>query len=44
MHPEHEKINVDDVIMSGLSDADLKVLVDIVVENMSPNGFSALEM
>jgi hypothetical protein len=44
MHPEHERLYVDDVIARGFSDTELKILVDTVVENMGPDGFTALEM
>jgi hypothetical protein len=43
-HPEHDRLYVDDPIAGALSKPDLKILVDIVLENTPPTGYTVLEM
>lgn len=43
-HPEYERLYVDDPIAGAFSPSNLKLLVDIVLENTPPKGYTALEM
>lgn len=43
-HPDYGRLFFDDALLTGTSGDDLKVAVDLIVENMPPDGFKSLEM
>jgi hypothetical protein len=43
-HPEHGKLYSDDPLAGGVSLGELKIMIDLVVENMPTAGYKALEM
>lgn len=43
-HPEFNQLYIVDPVASGLSSSELKVMVDLIVENVPPNGYRAIEM
>lgn len=45
LHPEHEDVYSKDLLAAGVgSDVELKIAVDLVLENLSPDGFTVLEV
>lgn len=43
-HPEHGRLYVDDPMAVPLSNLELKIMVDLIVENMPVAGYKALEV
>lgn len=43
-HPEYNQLYILDPVASGLSSSELKIMVDLIVENMPTNGYRAIEM
>lgn len=43
-HPEHARLYLEDPLSGGVSGAELKIMVDLAVENMPTAGYKTLEM
>lgn len=43
-HPEFKQLYSLDPVAGGLSSSELKVMADLIVENMPPHGYRTIEM